>query len=137
MSKVPRSFRLLEELEKGEKGGSQACSYGLADGDDITMSNWNGTILGAPNCVHANRIYFVSITCGPNYPDEPPHIKFVSKINLDCVDQTTGDVKPEALHILQNWKRSHTMEDILLELRKEMITPNNKKLPQPAEGSTF
>lgn len=70
-AKVPRNFRLLEELEKGEKGlGAgmneprnylawritkkvtfflEACSYGLSDGDDISMSNWNGTILGPPH----------------------------------------------------------------------------------------
>ena len=27
----------------------EACSYGLADGDDLMMTNWNGTILGPPH----------------------------------------------------------------------------------------
>lgn len=74
-AKVPRNFRLLEELEKGEKGlgagkpisslprhkllipGVEACSYGLSDGDDLLMSNWNGTILGPPHV----RAFFLTI----------------------------------------------------------------------------
>lgn len=28
---------------------AEACSYGLVDGDDLLMSNWNGTILGPPH----------------------------------------------------------------------------------------
>lgn len=68
-AKVPRNFRLLEELEKGEKGlgagrattsgyccqrrltdqTAEACSYGLDEGDDLLMTNWNGTILGPPH----------------------------------------------------------------------------------------
>ncbi|CDO94927.1 unnamed protein product [Kluyveromyces dobzhanskii CBS 2104] len=101
------------------------------------MTNWNGTILGPPHSNHENRIYSVLIECGPSYPDEPPVVKFASKINLPCVSSSTGEVIKEKFHILKDWKRSYTMETVLLELRKEMATASNKKLLQPQEGTTF
>lgn len=42
--------------------------------------------------VHENRIYSVSLHCGPSYPDVPPEISFASKINLPCVDPKNGKV---------------------------------------------
>jgi ubiquitin-conjugating enzyme E2 variant len=36
--------------------------------------------------------------------------------------------------MLANWKRETTMEDILLQLKKEMTSPQNRKLAQPPEG---
>ncbi|OBA16318.1 uncharacterized protein OGAPODRAFT_16070 [Ogataea polymorpha] len=138
MSKIPRNFKLLEELEKGEKGlGAESCSYGLQDLDDITMTHWNGTILGPPNSSHENRIYSLTIECGPEYPEKPPIVRFISKINLPCVDQNTGLVLASKFPTLSSWKRTYSMEILLLELRKEMASGANRKLPQPSEGETF
>jgi len=96
-AKVPRNFRLLEELEKGEKGlgagesvtawewakstdtRAEACSYGLADGDDLMMSNWNGTILG------------------------PPHVRFVLRSGCGCINAATERARE------QNLQRQNTL----------------------------
>ena len=44
---VPRNFVLLEELERTEKGlTDMSVSYGLVMSDDITLSEWQCTILG-------------------------------------------------------------------------------------------
>ncbi|KAJ6477375.1 UBC-like protein [Mycena vitilis] len=119
MAKVPRNFRLLEELEKGEKGiGDGSCSYGLEDSDDIMMSNWNGTIIGPGHTVHENRIYSLKITCGENYPDAPPTVQFLSRVNVPFVDPTTGAVNPSRLPVLASWSRASSLEHVLVEIRK-------------------
>lgn len=143
---MPRNFRLLDELEKGEKGiGEGMVSYGLDNGDDSTMSSWTGTIIGPPNVctpppptlqlppldllrrcassvrpvtyfgeddagvagaesflpspshatqtAHDSRIYSLKIHCGGHYPEHPPLVRFVSRINMTCVNQATGEVR--------------------------------------------
>lgn len=97
--------------------GSEACSLGLADSDDIEMRYWNGTILGPPHSAHENRIYCLSLEAGSEYPNKPPTVKFLSKINIPCVD-SKGVVDPSKVGCLSNWKRSYTMENVLLEIRR-------------------
>ena len=60
---------------------------------DNNFTNWNGTIVGPPNTNFDNRIYFVQITCGPQYPAVPMTAKFTSKINLPSVNQANGTVE--------------------------------------------
>lgn len=100
------------------------------------MTHWNGTILGPPRLTHENRIYSLNITCDESYPEKPPQVRFVSRINLPCVD-AQGVVVAAQFDTLKNWKRLYTMETVLLELRKLMALDGNKKLSQPAEGSTY
>jgi len=136
--KIPRNFKLLEELEKGEKGiGDGAVSYGLADPDDSMLSSWAGTIIGPPNSVHEGRIYTVHINCGSEYPQRPPLVKFVSRVNMACVNQSNGTVDPRGFAILAQWKEEYSMETILVGLRNEMTSAQNRKLSQPPEGTNF
>lgn len=135
---VPRNFRLLEELEKGEKGlGDGTVSYGMDDGDDIFMRSWTGTIIGPHNSVHEGRIYQLKLFCDKDYPDKSPSVRFYSRINMTCVHQDSGVVEPCHFPLLANWRREYTMEKILTELKREMASSHNRKLPQPPEGSTY
>ena len=83
---VPRNFVLLEELEKAEKGNTDmTISYGLAVSDDITLTDWNCTILGPMGCALENRIVSLHVHCGPSYPDVCPKVKFTTKVNYPFV----------------------------------------------------
>merc|ERR1711934_777973 len=63
---IPRNFKLLEELENGEKGsiGDGQVSYGLTDPEDISLSNWQGTIIGPAHSAFDSRIISLTLYCG-------------------------------------------------------------------------
>lgn len=119
---VPRNFRLLEELERGEKGiGDGTVSYGMDDSDDMYMRSWTGTIIGPHNVnsnlniiyleswlivyfysaslnflfyqtVHEGKIYQLKLFCDIDYPEKPPTVRFQTRIYMTCVNQETGMV---------------------------------------------
>ncbi len=127
-------------------------SMGLVNSDDIFLTEWQGSIMG-PQGVSAyfilfssiicfmqtmfdNRFYELRITCGPDYPAVPPKVRFVSRINLTGVNQTTG-VVDSSFPAVANWTRNSTIESVLVGIKNSMTTPQNRRLPQPTEGSTF
>eukprot|EP00929_Paragymnodinium_shiwhaense_P064600 TRINITY_DN32388_c0_g2_i1.p1 TRINITY_DN32388_c0_g2~~TRINITY_DN32388_c0_g2_i1.p1 ORF type:complete len:203 (+),score=51.81 TRINITY_DN32388_c0_g2_i1:99-707(+) len=129
---VPRSFRLLDELEKGQKAAcASSLSWGLAKEDDMSLSDWSGTIFGPMGTNFDNRIYCLSLHCGPNYPDAPPEVRFETPVNMTCVDKS-GEVNKN-WNLLGNWRRDYTIEIVLSHLRQEMSSSANRSLPQPSE----
>jgi len=63
-------------------------------------------------------------------------VRFLSRINLQSVNQTTGVVEKD-LPALANWTRRNKLEDVLIALKNAMTSAHNRRLPQPPEGSRF
>jgi ubiquitin-conjugating enzyme E2 variant len=90
------------------------------------------SIIGWPNTVMDNRFYALQVLCPDTYPDVPPKIRFISKINMAGVDPKNGAVSPT---LITGWTRTSTIASALCTIRNHMKAAC--KNPQPPEGEEF
>merc|ERR1712154_739993 len=147
--RVPRNFKLLEELENAEKGKySDTNKYGDdcnwitlgLDGDDATFTNWNATIIPYQRSHIGARIYYLKVKAGEKYPDEPPEVKFIQKVKMNVVTSKglidfTKLSKSTSRFV---WNREKCVFEVLLAIRKEM-QPNAvaKACSEVPEGTKY
>lgn len=106
-------------------------SLGLVDPDDTFLTEWNGSIIGPMGTVFDGRFYSLRMSCGENYPVQPPIVRFVNRINLPSVD-SNGLVN---VNSLLPWSRDKSIESILVALKNQMTSSACRKLSQPSEGN--
>lgn len=133
---IPRTFVLIEELEKSEKGGySPFCSVGIKDFEDIHLRYWNGFIIPSENTVVSGQDIRFKIVCDMDYPDKPPSFELVSSKNILKIrrgDETkdhklksyfnSSGMLSTTIPIYENWNRDKRMIDIMLYLKTAFET---------------
>lgn len=132
---VPRSFVLLDELEKSEKGQySPYCSIGMKDMTDVNLKGWNGIIMTHPDSAVGEQFISVDIDCGMKYPDVPPVFRLTcgtevltlrsdsSKSHILKKYIGSGSTITNTLPILQKWNRDMRMITIMDFLKKTIET---------------
>merc|ERR1719158_718642 len=90
-------------------------------------------IIGPPRTTFENRMYSLKIEAGNNYPEQPPTVRFINRINMNCVS-STGAVDIRAVPILSRWSREYTIKSVLQELRR-LISVQSPSLADGAEST--
>jgi ubiquitin-conjugating enzyme E2 variant len=133
-AKVPRNFKLLDELdeaEKSSKGGADV-SLGLARADDTFMSDWSASIFAQAGGGEP-RMWFLQLHADADYPNKAPTVRFTSKVNMDCVD-AKGNVVIAKVPYLASWNPKKTLLGAVQDIKGLLMRAPRS---QPPDGVNY
>jgi ubiquitin-conjugating enzyme E2 variant len=150
--RVPRSFKLREELDMAEKGtgipqndpNKGYVTFGIEDVSkrgfygrglyENQLANWVATIIGPQGTPLGERFYSLTVMCPPTYPQTPPRIRFQNKIIFGpgTVVDSQGYVQKISGF---SWHQGQSMYSMLCALRYAMGAAS--KIKQPSDSDTY
>ena len=118
---VPRNFKLLDELEKGEKGeGGGLVSYGIKNPEnpDIFFHHWHATLIPDQHSAMRDHIFSLSIFVPDEYPAVPPRYTFQGQAPKHGAVRSDGTVEASRL----NWPgAAGSIASGLAEIRQKIV----------------
>lgn len=106
-------LRMQREIRQMQEDPDISPHYTLACAPD-NLYIWSANIHCLPDIRHIGKNYNLEILCPPNYPFNPPIVKFLDPVDCACVSNATGLFKIDIL--AKEWSPSLTLKTIMLSI---------------------